>query len=402
LVIFSCVLSLAFAEVILRAIYDLPNPIAKYYTVEAAKLAKTIKIQQFEFETQHSYNEQGFRDKPISSEKVMGVDRILFVGDSFTEGKGVSEDSRFSNRLIEDLGIDYEGVNVGQLATNPDVYLDNIKRFGVALDPDLIVMGIFLGNDFQGARGLPAPDSRQVNLTLPMQTSYSIWDSISLKFLRTLFQQVRSGKSLLTLKLDVEDKNYWELYFNHEISKEYYAGKFNLSIEQMDMLTKGFNQDVLKQIYEGRLGPGILSEAINNQLGIKMTEPFYVNEDYEKLYAYVSESQKIATEHGIRFLVLIIPDITQVHSNEFEEVLKRDFLMQKLPPRLHYLEEFRARLNNDLVRDNISFSDVTEALRSTRKLTYYLYDNHMNKLGHETVSQLLLPKVREIFNSKTQ
>jgi len=54
LVIFSCVLSLALAEVILRAIYDLPNPIAKYYTVEAAKLAKSIKIQQFEFETQHS------------------------------------------------------------------------------------------------------------------------------------------------------------------------------------------------------------------------------------------------------------------------------------------------------------------------------------------------------------
>ena len=389
LILFSFLISLYGAEAILRVLYVLPHPIANYYPLEAAKLGKTIHIRQYEFESQHHYNSEGFRDKEFNSAKQKHVQRVLFVGDSFTEGYGVQEGERFSNKLIEKLGAGFEEINVGQLATNPDTYLDNIASFGIAFQPDIIVMGVFLGNDFMGGRDLPSPLGRKVNLQLPTKVASDALEFISLKYVRSLWQQVRNGKPYLIRRQAVDDRNFWDIYYNQKISKEFHAANLNLSTQQLDEATKGFNQNILQQIYGGRLNTGMFGEAVHNQLKIKEKMPYYVNQDYENEYAYIREANKIAKEHSIRFLVLIIPDINQVHPSEYAKVFKEDFLIDNLPSRFHQLEEFRDRLNIDLEKDNISFVDATKALRNSGKLTYYLYDNHMNKLGHEIVAELL-------------
>ena len=397
LILFSCIIFLIIAELSLRAVYVMPQSLANYYPLQAAKLGKIIQVRQYEFETQHRYNPQGFRDKAISREKKTGFKRILFVGDSFTEGYGVREDSRFSNRLVEMLGSGYEGINVGQLATNPEHYFDNIAKFGIALRPDLIVMGIFLGNDFMGGRGLPEPGGYKVEQQLPLEESFSIRDVVKLKYVHTLWQQVREGKPLLMLKQDVESRGFWELYFNQPISKEFHARNLRLTSEQLDKVTRGFNRVIVQQIYEGKINTGIFGEAINNQLKIKQQEPYYSNDDYKREYAYIKEAYKITTEHGIRFLALIIPDINQVHPTELKEMLKRDFLLEELPSRLHQLEEFRSRLHIDFEKDHVPYIDATQALKRFGKTTYYLYDNHMNKLGHEIVSRVLFPEVGQML-----
>lgn len=401
LIIFSCFVSLYIAEAILRTIYILPQqPIANYYPLDAAKLGKTIQIRQYEFESQHRYNSEGFRDKEISSEKNEHAQRILFVGDSFTEGYGVQEDERFSNRLIEMLGAGYEGINVGQLATNPDTYFDNIATFGIALRPDLIVMGIFLGNDFMGGRSLPSPSGHKVNLQLPIKESSQIKNIISLEYVRTLWLQVRKGKTLLLRRQNVDNRNFWDIYYNQKISKEFHARNLNLTLKQLDKVTERFNQNILQQIYAGKINTGMFGEAIHNQLKIQEPEPYYVNEDYENEYAYIKEANKIANEHSIRLLVLIIPDVNQVHPTEYKKVFKEDFKIENLPTRFHQLEEFRSRLDSDLKKDQIPYVDITKALRDSGKLTYYLYDNHMNKFGHEIVAKELAPIVNQIVATK--
>lgn len=397
LLLLSCVFSLYVSEAVLRVIYTLPQPIATYYPLEAAKLGKTIQIRQYEFDSQHRYNSEGFRDKEIIKKKFPQVQRILFVGDSFTEGFGVQENERFSNKLIEMLGTGYEGINAGQLATNPDTYFNNIANFGVALRPDLIVMGIFMGNDFMGGRNLPIPDGYKVNLELPIKKSFDIKDVISLKYVRTLWQQTINKKALLMPRQNFDTRNYWEIYYNHTINKDFHAANLNLTTNQLDQVTKGFNQNIIQQIYEGKLNTGIFGEAINNQLGIKEQIPYYIGEDYEKEYAYIKEASKVANKYSIKFLVLIIPDVNQVHPVEYARIFKEDFKLEKPPARFHQLEQFRSRLNSDLRKDKIVYVDSTNPLKHSGQLTYYLYDNHMNKLGHTIVAETLRQEVARLF-----
>src|SRR3989344_135717 len=78
--------SLYAGETILHYYFVLPNPIANYYPVSASKTGSTIHIDQYEFQIDFKYNSSGFRDEEINFDKKPGENRILFLGDSATEG----------------------------------------------------------------------------------------------------------------------------------------------------------------------------------------------------------------------------------------------------------------------------------------------------------------------------
>lgn len=392
ILLFSCLVSLYIAEGFLRFFFTLPRPLASYYPLEAAKLGKTVTADLYEFKTQNQYNPSGFRDKNITP-KSIGKTRILFVGDSFTEGFGVNEYERFSNVSIQNLGPQYEGINIGQLATNPNHYFNNITEFGIALKPDIIVMGIFLGNDFQGGRNLSTPEKYTVVSQLPSLSRSKLVEFIRLQYLTALFEQLSSGKKYLLKNINLESKNFWDLYFQQDIDKKFWEKNLGLSEQKLDQITLNFNQDVIRAIYSGKLLTGIFNEAINNKLGIIEPDPFYIEADYKNTLEYINESKKIADEASIKFLVLIIPDINQVHPDKFREIFINDFSMNSLPPRFKQLEKFRYRLVDDLTKNHITFLDTTDALRKSPKLNYYLYDNHMNESGHMIVGNLVSKKL---------
>lgn len=394
--IITILFSIFAAETALRILFVLPHPLANYYPLEIAKLGKTIHIDQYEFSIDYKYGNHGFRDRSFAIEKPTNKKRILFIGDSFTEGFGVNEEDRFSNQVATALGDNYEVINVGQLATNPDVYFDNLLKFGIALKPDLIVMGVFLGNDFQGGRGLPPPDPTKLSTDVTTPPSFASSFS-SLSYLRALAQQVRSGKKTLVKNVNFVGKNYWDLYFNEKIDKDHFSRMFKISNEKLDEITKGFNPKIVEAVLSGRLHPGMFGEAVNNQLHIEEPNPYYLDSDYATTYEYLKASNKLAEENGAKFLVLIIPNVNQVHPDEYKKVFENDFLITKVPERFRQVDEFHSRLSADLSQDKIQLIDSTEQLRKSTELTYYLYDNHMNRVGHRLIGDLLVPTVSALL-----
>jgi len=105
-----------------------------------------------EFETPVRINSLGYRDDEFEAAK-SGRFRILAIGDSFTFGYGCTADEAYPNvieaRLNDALGPGrVEVINAGFAACNyPDTYYLYLKERGLALDPDLILVGLFVGND---------------------------------------------------------------------------------------------------------------------------------------------------------------------------------------------------------------------------------------------------------------
>jgi hypothetical protein len=109
-----------------------------------------------EFTTHVRINQLGIRGPEIGPHRP-GVRRVLVLGDSFTFGTGVEEEEAFPTRIAEELsrgGIPAEGINAGMGAFGLPDEVAWYENYGRSIHPDLIVLGIFTGNDLQDA----APD----------------------------------------------------------------------------------------------------------------------------------------------------------------------------------------------------------------------------------------------------
>ena len=103
----------------------------------------------------HNYrthiNSHGFRSRVHGASK-RGY-RVLMLGDSFTFGQGVHDEETFS-WVLEDLlratpGYeDAEVLNSGTTASSNVSQIAYLKSDGLAYDPDLVVLNLYTGNDF--------------------------------------------------------------------------------------------------------------------------------------------------------------------------------------------------------------------------------------------------------------
>lgn len=95
-------------------------------------------------------NRQGYRNRDVDPKRP-GTFRILAVGDSFTEGAGVEMDEAWpqvAERLLSRRAPrPVEVVNTGVGGWDPFQYAQFFESRGLGLDPDLVVVGFFVGND---------------------------------------------------------------------------------------------------------------------------------------------------------------------------------------------------------------------------------------------------------------
>lgn len=121
--------------------YRIPSPI---YHHTLKKNVEGAEVQWGPYRYTVSTNSLGFRDKaprdvPLVSDKY----RILFVGDSYTEGQLVSYEDSFVGRIDEALsGSGIEVLNAGVISYSPIVYWKKIEDLleNVGLNVDEVVV----------------------------------------------------------------------------------------------------------------------------------------------------------------------------------------------------------------------------------------------------------------------
>ena len=106
----------------------------------------TTVLARPEFRVRVRTNAEGFRGPALPDAKRAGVLRIVVLGDSFTWGYGVRERQAYPARLERRLrahGVPAEVVNLGLPGTGPLDYAHHLEHAGLALAPDLVVVGVF-------------------------------------------------------------------------------------------------------------------------------------------------------------------------------------------------------------------------------------------------------------------
>ncbi len=128
-------------------------------------------------------NSIGLRNREVSMPKPANTKRIVFVGDSFTMGWGVNEEDTFvrtSETLLNKQGLAFpiETVNAGFSAAGPSGYYIYLKYFGLDLDPDVVVVGFFIGNDITGRTDVEwiQKDANGMPDVVRSKTTYIDWN----------------------------------------------------------------------------------------------------------------------------------------------------------------------------------------------------------------------------------
>ncbi len=103
----------------------------------------------------------GFRaDGDVARSPAAGTWRLLSLGDSFTAGYRVGQQEHFSRLLDREWNLSPRGPRLEVLVAaieQPATALDYLARFGLAFGPDLVLLGVTLGNDLDQSYVALAP-----------------------------------------------------------------------------------------------------------------------------------------------------------------------------------------------------------------------------------------------------
>ncbi len=410
-------------EALFRVFFVAQASLAAYQPIGDAILGATIVIDQLEYHYSAHYNRFGFRGPEFELQKRAGERVILFLGDSFAEGFGVEEAKRFSDltvNILRQQGYSVSGRNVGQLATNPITYLDNLQRFGVALEPDLVVTAVFLGNDFQGAAiervgrtlhvnerplGADAPDQSILSfLTLGYLRGLVTNALLTLEYKRTDWPElVAMGPKTTFVRRPfkpLESRHFWDVYFRRPVNERFFRDASGLSTPEYDRLVQKVSSKVVQESYAGRINPSLLLGALFNLKDPAATKrPSYTEEDYTRTEAMLDAMETILASRRIRHIVLLIPDISEVRREEFETMLRTDLGYSDFPEGLHQVSAFHKRLLKHLTDARVSVIDLAPLLSRSQETPYHRFDTHLTEAGHAIVARALLEKIREYWET---
>lgn len=153
----SLVVALGAAEVALHATvaprYQSPFQLDERYLYELVPgVLREHRHMEVNGGTQlYRVNSLGFRGEEFSPER-SDAKRVIIYGDSFIHAEYTAlEDTlaeQLEGRLTKQLGADVEVINGGVAGYGPDQVLRRVEAELKWLQPDLLVVGIFTGNDF--------------------------------------------------------------------------------------------------------------------------------------------------------------------------------------------------------------------------------------------------------------
>jgi hypothetical protein len=155
LVLLECGLTLGAVELGLAIFHPVPYSIEANMYFEADPYTgyrlKPGGVGHYQSNIPAVANSHGHRDVEVTLAKPAGVFRILVLGDSFTVGANVRQEEAYPKVLEKHLKSVYgpriQVVNAGVGGWDPFQYAQYFEHYGRQFEPDLILIGFFVGND---------------------------------------------------------------------------------------------------------------------------------------------------------------------------------------------------------------------------------------------------------------
>ncbi|WP_370496829.1 hypothetical protein [Trichodesmium erythraeum] len=322
-------------------------------------------------------NQFGFNDRDYPLEKNQNKFRLLVVSDSFNWAGGKEGnytallekkfDSYFGKSQVEVINVGYPGTHTGE-------QLAMLKKFGLQYNPNLVVLGFFVGNDFQDAN----PKRKRIIVN-------DIYIDIDKKDELIIFGYPIIGKSRLLMFLQQKYQVYQKLQKGKQDSVKL------LSSSLAPSLNLGSNL-----IIDREKSPGILSNKAF--LRVEKSRLKFCNikdlidgkwdENINYIFHSILEMQKLLKSRNIEFIVAIYPDEYQVNEKLLNEIFAEYDNLQREFYNLTCQQEI---LSKFLEVNGIPYIDMLDRFKieqNTRHL-YLLREPHWNSAGNLLAANIL-------------
>ncbi len=337
-------------------------------------------------------NQFGFNDRDYPLEREPGKFRMVVVSDSFNWAGG--REGNYT-ALLENKFTDYYGqlqvevINTGYPGTHTGEQLEMLKKFGLQYNPDLVVLGFFVGNDFLDAD----PYRKRIIVN-------DIYIDIDRREELIIFGYPIIGQSRLWLFIQQKYKVFQE------------TAKSQQALQSFPQLTASSQPQLFSQTVDPPLekSPGFLSletflEVERNRLSFCRTQDLErgkwdKNIDY--ILSSISEMNQILQERGIQFIVAMYPDEFQVNPALFNQVVDRF----DLNPENYQITCMQDILKQHLEANNIPYIDFLDRFQAEQQNQplYLLQEPHWNSAGNQLAAEILFkslqPNINQFFQSE--
>lgn len=362
---FSLAASVVLLELGLRAMAVLhPSQILAHYGDMPADVVRRMRRAPGQFHLGFPCNSGGHYDDEFVKRKP-GEHLVVTIGDSFSLGI-VPHDYHFTTVCERILGIPVD--NMGIASTGPPEYLTMLVDEALPLDPDLVVIDVFVGNDLVLGR---RSSNRWLERARPWldRDSVLVW-LVPARLAKISEERRRSGREGPLAEAPGADSSRSRM-------EDPATTLWNLPWLADPMLERAtFSEDGYRQLEIGRVrqnctaGPAVLADCLGALRTMKTC----------------AGSTPIA--------VMLIPDEFQVEDAVWEDArsdprcadLDRDHPQKFLLP---WLEE-----HGFPVLDLLPVLRSVPPLADGRRHLYHLRDTHFNARGNEVAGKALAEFLR--------
>jgi len=306
-------------------------------------------------------NSFGFYDKDYPQEKGPDTFRIMILGDSLVRrgDGGVNFVDLVEERLAEQRPDNrtVEVWNCGIDSYSPALEYLLLRHRLVPLQPDLIVVCVFMGNDFI--------DDAMYEAKMEFDESG--------KPIRCVTDKAVKDSTLIPGQIPLPFKNYLRTHSRlyRELSTVY---NFFLHVG-------GFRRGEWgkAKIEVDRPAPiGTLTLCVtDNHLNLTIRN--------------IRLMKDLLAEQGCRFLVVLIPIDIQVDPEAIREGNRSAFG----PEDIDIANQNEARLKAALEQEQLEVLDLLPELLAKKSGRLYILGSHFSALGHRTVAEILVPELME-------
>lgn len=360
LVAFQLCFTLVLLEVALRILGTLaPNPVLVPSDSSVLARIEAHSIRPGFVHLGFPHNSAGFYDDEFLARENRSRPAVAVIGDSFSLSV-VPHRAHYTTVCERELG-DVDVYNVGVGACGPEEYRELLVADVLPLDPDAVIVAVFVGNDLKDLR-----------------------THASSKRLRSLFDRGSSRLVMVASRI-------------FRIARERQRGGADWAQRSGKLLP---SEDALRDAYPWYADPlrdqPNMSEAAYMKM-VRSRIPVSCTPDPQRIRNLIDVLQSMRALAERPFGVLLIPAEFQVEDGLWQEAL------EGLPAADYVRDEPQRWIARELEAAGIPYVDVLSAMRAQPAFEdgdRHLYrprDTHWGVLGNRIGGQQLVPLVRRLL-----
>jgi hypothetical protein len=305
-----------------------------------------------EFVTPITTNSIGLRDKEIGPRRP-GDLRIVGLGDSFSFANGVTNDETYfkvlERSLQSALGRPVDVINCAVPAYSPLQEARMLEKYAIGFDPDIVLMGFFVGNDF--VESMDLFDEQGNPLLVAREDGFLVTrkerdEEMERSTFRRLTAPVRA---------------------------------FLTSSSHLYVFLKDRLSDILAQL---RLRPyNLPPEFCAKEFSPKMEQA------WSSTQTILRDLANYVRKHNKRLIIVVLPTIYQVYKHSWDDYIAG----LNLDAGLYDLEKPQAIIAQFCREEGIEMVDVLPVLRtnSAQAQLFFPVDGHPTKEGHRIIGEVI-------------